>query len=47
MMADILKGLPDVQDYLDDFIVNDSTPAEHDQNYGSPFPNPVMKKILT
>lgn len=32
MMADILKGLPGVQNYLDDLIVYGGSPAEHDQN---------------
>ncbi|KAF7664139.1 hypothetical protein LDENG_00188000 [Lucifuga dentata] len=30
MMAEILKGLPNVQNYLDDIIVCGCTPAEHD-----------------
>lgn len=40
MMADILNGLPGVQNYLDDLIVYGNTPAEHDQNL-----NTVLQKV--
>lgn len=32
MMADVLSGLPGVQNYLDDLIVYGNTPDEHDQH---------------
>lgn len=40
MIAVILKGLPGVQNYLDDLIVYSNTPAEHDQNL-----NTVLQKL--
>ncbi|XP_048853517.1 uncharacterized protein K02A2.6-like isoform X1 [Brienomyrus brachyistius] len=40
MMADILNGLPGVQNYLDDLIVYGNSPVEHDQNL-----NAVLQKL--
>lgn len=40
MMADILNGLPGVQNYLDDLIVYGNTLVEHDQNL-----NTVLQKL--
>lgn len=33
MMADILSGLPVVQNYLDDLIVYGNTPSEQEQHF--------------
>lgn len=40
MMADILKGLPGVQNYLKDLIIYSNTPAKHDQNL-----NTILQKL--